>query len=50
MSDDVTMNDTAHIQWLMDSDPSCVTGLVIYGGSSIKNLTRHIVAVPWTAL
>jgi len=50
ISDDVTMNDAAHIQWLMDNDPSCVSGIVIYGGSSVKNLTRHIVAVPWTML
>jgi len=50
MSDDVTMNDAAHIQWLMDDDPSCVSGIVVYGGSSIKNLSRRIVAVPWTML
>lgn len=50
MSDDVTMNDAAHIQWLMDDDPSCVSGIVIHGGSSIKNLTRRIVAVPWMML
>jgi predicted AAA+ superfamily ATPase len=50
MSDGVTMNDAAHVQWLMDNDPTCVSGMVVYGGSVIKNLTRHIVAVPWTML
>ena len=50
MSDDVTMNDATHIQWLLDNDPSCISGIVVYGGFSIKNLTRRIVAVPWTML
>ena len=50
MSDDVTVNDATHIQWLMDNEPSCVSGIIVYGGSEIKNLTRHIVSVPWTML
>lgn len=50
MSNEVTMNDATHIQWLMDHDPSCVSGLIVYGGSEIRHLTRHIVAVPWTLL
>ena len=47
---DVTVSDAKHVQWLMDKDPLCVGGIVIYGGPMIKHLTRHIVAVPWTML
>lgn len=47
---EVSMDDARHVQWLMEKDPACASGIIIYGGSAFKHLTRHIVAIPWVML
>ncbi len=50
LAGEVSTDDAKHVQWLIEKDPACTSGIVIYGGSAIRHLTRHIAAVPWAML
>lgn len=49
-SDVVTLHDARHLQWMLDQVPACRIGMVVYGGATVRQLSRRIVAVPWTML
>lgn len=49
-SHDVTLHDARHLQWMLDQVPACRAGIIVYGGTTIHQLSRRIVAVPWTML
>jgi predicted AAA+ superfamily ATPase len=49
-SDAVTLHDARHLQWMLDQTPTCHAGIIVYGGTTVHQLSRRIVAVPWTML
>jgi len=49
-SDVVTLHDARHLQWMLDQAPGCRAGIIVHGGTTVLQLTRRIVAVPWTML
>lgn len=36
--------------WMMSEDSQCVGGVVIYGGTDVRLLADHVIAVPWSML
>jgi len=50
LSHRVSYTDARSIVWMMNEDSQCVGGVVIYGGTDIRLLADHIIAVPWSML
>lgn len=50
LSHSVSYADARSIVWMMSEDSQCVGGVVIYGGTDIRLLADHIIAVPWSML
>lgn len=50
LSHSVSYADARSIVWMISEDSQCVGGVVIYGGTDIRLLADHIIAVPWSML
>ena len=50
LSHSVSYTDARSIVWMMSEDSQCVGGVVVYGGTDVRLLAAHIVAVPWSML
>lgn len=50
LSHSVSYTDARSLVWMMSEDSQCVGGVVIYGGTDVRLLADHIIAVPWSML
>lgn len=46
----VSYTDARSLVWMMSEDSQCVGGVVIYGGTDVRLLADHVIAVPWSML